>query len=403
MKLLKELYAIHSPSRNEFAMTDFLCDWMKKQGLAPDVDEKGNITVTKGVSDTYPCVVAHTDEVHRDHPEDYRVCQAGDVIYGFSPSKKGQFGIGADDKNGIWVALKAILKLPVIKVALFTGEEIGCTGSSAVNMDFFSNCRFVIQCDRRGGGDFIDNASSVPLCTKEFVALMKAEKYGYKSEHGLMTDVMKLRMRGLNVCCCNLSCGYYSPHTNDEVTVMSELRNCLAMVLEACRKITEVQPMAAYEPPKVTVYPSSASTRCTRYDDYDYGYDYGYGANRYGSWRRDGDRWYYDSAAEERETAIAYGREWRVTNALDVMSHLDATGGSIGVKKAFFQTLAVLKAVPSRMHKMTLSQCYYQKVFTLNTLKSILTFIDLEYVKETQIGTLEPDVPSKPAKPEIDF
>ena len=388
MKLLKTLYGIHSTSKAETDMIKFLCDWMKERGLTPTVDKSGNILVTKGVSDTYPCIVAHTDEVHRAHPDDFRVCQEDDVIYGFSPKKRGQFGIGADDKNGVWVALKALIHLKCVKVALFTGEEIGCIGSSAGDMTFFNDCRFVIQCDRRGGGDFIDNASGVPLCTKEFMHLMCAEDYGYKTAHGMMTDVMKLRSRGLKVCACNLSCGYYNPHSDDEVTVVPELKNCLAMVLNACRTIKEVQPMAVYEPPKITVYPTVRS-----YGSYDYGYGYGYGGsyNYRDGYKecRDDTTWRSPAASkliDEREIAVAYGREWKIDAALDVMQTMCEPKTTPGVQKSFLQALALLKAVPDKYHRISLSQAYYQKLVSLNTLKLILSFIDLEYLRETQLG-----------------
>ena len=256
IKLLKQLYAIHSPSNKEGMMVQFICNWLTEKNIPFSVDQYNNILATKDEESTsepeeektFPIVVCHTDQVQGAYPNDMKVKQEGDVLYGFIASRLGQVGLGADDKNGILVALKCLEKTKRCKAAFFVGEEIGCVGSSKVDMSFFSNARFVIQCDRRNGSDFITEASGVPLCTEDFMQKMQAAAFGYKKTYGMMTDVMELRRRGLKVCCCNLSCGYYEPHTKHEVTRISELRNCLAMVLWACKNITEVCPMAAYTP-----------------------------------------------------------------------------------------------------------------------------------------------------------
>lgn len=406
MKLLTSLYKVHAPSRKEADMITFLDNWLRDQGLSPTIDEKGNILVTKGVADTYPCIVAHIDEVHHTRAEDYKVCQCDDVLYGFSASGKGQVGIGADDKNGIWVALNAIKKLKVLKVAFFTGEEIGCLGSAAVDMSFFGDCRFVLQCDRKGGSDFINNASGVQLCTKEFVDLMDIKKYGYKVTSGMMTDVMELRRNGLEICAANLSCGYYNPHTDRELTVMSELRNCLNMVLAACKNITEVQPIAKYEPPKVTVYPSSS------WDSYDYGRGWtSTSKSSSGVWSPTGNtksqagcqgpnkqvttncstpsRWNFDYWQEQ--TILAFARGWEVGEALDVLQGLDLKCASKALKDSITKSVSNLKRVPVKSRGMTLEQAFRLRYFSVATVETVLSFIDNEYIQETQVGGDEYD------------
>lgn len=166
----------------------------------------------------------------------------GGLYFGYSVEKKSPVGIGADDKNGIWVALKMLLKFKALKVAFFVGEEIGCVGSSKADMTFFENARFVIQCDRKGGSDFINIANSTELCSNEFINAIGIENFGYKKANGFTTDVYKLKTKGLKVCCVNLSCGYYNPHTEKECTVIDELRNCRNLVEHIIRNLTEVWP-----------------------------------------------------------------------------------------------------------------------------------------------------------------
>lgn len=277
MELLKQLYQISSPSRDEQDMFSFICNWMGEHKMECNVHEWG-ITCVKGLSDTYPCIVAHMDEVHKRHPYK-RIIETDGIVFGYDVNECAQCGIGADDKNGIWVALKMFERLDAVKVAFFVGEEIGCVGSSRCDMNFFDDCRFVIQCDRRNGGDFITDAG-FELCSKEFTKACKINKFGYHEEHGLMTDVLELKERGLKVSAVNLSCGYYNPHTATEYTELSELQNCLDFVEWICRNLTDV-------------YSHEAS-----YYGYGY-YGYGYGRVSYNWWdskpkKSNSDGCYYD-------------------------------------------------------------------------------------------------------------
>ena len=132
---------------------------------------------------------------------------------------------------------------PVIKIALFVGEEVGCIGSSGCNMSFFDNAKYVIQCDRKHSGDFINSTYSTELCGDDFVSNELKAKYGYKNTYGMMTDVETLKERGLKVACCNMSCGYYNPHTSTEFTNIKELINCLNFV----REIVRTTPLTKHE------------------------------------------------------------------------------------------------------------------------------------------------------------
>lgn len=240
MKLLKKLYRISSPSNNEQAMQSFIISLLKGSKIAYTQDRKGNIYATKGESDSYPCVVCHIDEVHKARTEGYKVVETDGVIYGFNSEKMSFEGIGADDKNGIWVCIKALNEFDIIKCAFFVAEEVGCKGSNEADMTFFEDCRFVLQCDRKGNSDFITDASGTELCSNEFVSDANISAFGYKKANGMMTDVMTLKGKGLKVSSCNISCGYYNPHTNNEMTRISDLLRCYELVkhiIETCTKV----------------------------------------------------------------------------------------------------------------------------------------------------------------------
>lgn len=241
MDLLKQLYCIHSKSMQEKKIRLFICRWITDNVPGAKVEnENGNLLVTKGRAKTYPCIVAHLDQVQTMHSPDFSVIENNGVLFGYSASNRRQEGLGADDKNGIYIALKCLQEYDAIKIALFRGEEIGCVGSSEVDLTFFADCRYLIQCDRRGGHDFIVDASGVELSSDEFIADCNLESFGYRPEYGMMTDVMTLKERGVNCSCVNLSCGYYHPHTDSECTVISELENCLDFVRWIITNLTGV-------------------------------------------------------------------------------------------------------------------------------------------------------------------
>lgn len=242
MKLFKKLASIYSGSREEEAISAYIIRWVAS--VVPDAkvktDKTGNIYITRGVSETYPCVVAHLDQVQVPYPKDYKVCATSEIIFGYSPSQRQFCGLGADDKCGVWIALKMLAKHDAIKVAFFPGEEIGCVGSRAADIDFFSDARFIVEPDRRGRGDLITSIGLSYICSMEFENDIDYAKFGYKPTHGLMTDVETLKQRGVNVACINISCGYYLPHSEEEYVVKEDMYNALNFVDHIITKCTKV-------------------------------------------------------------------------------------------------------------------------------------------------------------------
>lgn len=240
MELLKKLYEIHSHSGDEENMRKFIKSYCKSIGCRVERKD-GNIYVTKGTAETYPCIASHIDQVQTLHSPDFKVFNCEGVLFGWSQMNRRQEGLGADDKNGIWVALRCLERYDAVKACFFWGEEIGCCGSMRADMKFFSDCRFVLQCDRRNSGDLITDICG-QLCSDEFLAAIPSEEFGYAPVSGLTTDVGTLKENGLSVSCVNMSCGYYAPHTDHETTVFSELENCLAFVSAIIERCTEVYP-----------------------------------------------------------------------------------------------------------------------------------------------------------------
>lgn len=249
MELLQRLYMVHSPSGDEKKLKRVIRRWVldeKKIDARVTYDNKGNMYIVKGEcgdGEYYPCVVAHLDQVQKTHSKDFVVSydEKSGIIYGFSKSKREFQGLGADDKNGVWIALRCLLEFDVIKVAFFVGEEIGCVGSSEANLEFFKDVRYILECDRRGSSDLITSIAGLKIASRSFVTdlLPIAEMYGYKEESGMMTDVLELSERSVGVSCVNMSCGYYEPHTNGEFTIFSDLVNTLNFVKDIITSLVD--------------------------------------------------------------------------------------------------------------------------------------------------------------------
>lgn len=235
MELLKALYAINSKSGKEIALKEFVRSSLSDLDITIVEDELGNLFITKGDVEAYPCIVAHLDEVH--DVNDRQIVVKGDMIYALN-SKGKQVGLGADDKNGVWIAIQLLHQQPVLQVALFVGEEklgdlAGCRGSRGCSLEYFDKAKYLLQCDRKGASEIIVvGKNDVVLCGETFLPDNLLLKYGFQKVAGGRTDVVALRERGLSKDCCNISCGYYNAHKTDEYTLFSELQNTLFFVTE---------------------------------------------------------------------------------------------------------------------------------------------------------------------------
>ena len=232
-KQFVDLLGVQSVSSNEHLMHYYLISLLNKKGYSWMYDHAGNILVTKGEAKTYPCIVAHMDTVHsiKNKLVVWRMIDEDDeneILFG-RDEKEEEAGIGGDDKCGIFAVLGMLDHFTNIKVVFFTQEENGCKGSGVINLDFFDDVGYVIQLDRWGREDFICKDHSTSFVSKKFLAVCKPlmEEFGYKEASGLTTDSVKLFNRKVGKSCINLSCGYYSHHTDDEYIDLNQFYHSL--------------------------------------------------------------------------------------------------------------------------------------------------------------------------------
>lgn len=217
LTLIRELVTIPSYTGETVGMRAYIRSVLNS---IPGVTHRtidGNMYVIKGDAEIYPCVVAHTDTVHR-MCHDTEVFISGDILFSMDMKKVSQNGTGGDDKCGIWVALECLKRFDNIKAVFFRDEERGCLGSGVCDMSFFEDTGMVLQSDRRGRKDLTDFIGSQPMLNKEFKEAAQdiINEHGRLFVTGGMTDVQRLAERGLKVCAANMSCGYYEPHTDKE-------------------------------------------------------------------------------------------------------------------------------------------------------------------------------------------
>lgn len=286
-QLLLDILNTQSESYNTKQMEEFILNDIESLGLTAMYDD-GNIYVTKGRALSYPCIVSHTDTVHKIIPQNHFTIIANDEFaIGYDRDKMQTSGCGGDDKVGIYVCLQLLRDLENVKVAFFADEEVGCVGSYEADLTFFNDCRFVLQCDRRGNSDFVDNIYGTTLQSKKFKKDVKSylKYYGYKTTTGMLTDVYALKQQGLNISVANMSCGYYNPHSDDETIVFADVSKCFNMCFDICTSMTDT-------------YEHTAQLVSQKYNYY----GYGYGVESkydYSGWR-DWDDW--DSTSDTKSS-----------------------------------------------------------------------------------------------------
>jgi len=232
LQRLKEVLSVPTHSRKEDLMIEYLEKVLVQKGYDYKKDTIGNIYVTKGEAEYFPCFVAHTDTVHSINLN-LKVVQLEEngqtILTGIDAKTMRPSGIGGDDKCGVFLCLEMLDKLDNVKIALFVSEEIGCIGSRQADPEFFSNVGYAIQYDSPKG-----DSMSMSLMGKDLFG--KSTNFGEKVsplilEHGITdwarhpyTDIWPL-MEKFGFSCLNLAAGYHRYHTANEYVVVEEVEN----------------------------------------------------------------------------------------------------------------------------------------------------------------------------------
>ena len=106
---LKELLSIPTKTWEEERLIKYLIGHFEEKGYKYEKDDLGNLYVTKGISDYYPLVLAHTDSVHDIEEmvvkEEYLPNSQGEsklALKAYTKEDGSPTGIGGDDKAGVF-------------------------------------------------------------------------------------------------------------------------------------------------------------------------------------------------------------------------------------------------------------------------------------------------------------
>lgn len=253
-KLMYEMMAVPTYSDYEYRMTTWLILWARKHNIEHTFDDYGNLYFIKGKPSEgkfYPCVTAHLDTVQ--HKAKAYVLTGAELDLKTRVNKKGQhevyidgIGTGSDDKNAILIALHMFEKFDTLKGAFYLGEEVGCNGSSNMDVKFFDDVSYVIGFDspelnraawrlmgkvKMFTADFYKTHMK-PICDKYGVTKFYSESI---TDEAYITD-------NTGLMTMNFGNGGYCAHTTSEYFIVEELDNALSMGIELVETIpTDVQ------------------------------------------------------------------------------------------------------------------------------------------------------------------
>jgi len=238
IKRFKELLSVPSASKQEHLLVKHITGILEKKGYDFTTDALGSIYVTKGNSDSYPLVVAHTDTVHGMDDMVIEEELNPDFNNKMKPSLKAYkksdgspTGIGGDDKAGVFICLDLLDKFDDIKVFFPVSEEIGCIGSYESDKEFFNDVAYAIQFDSTEGNTISKSLSGVDLFnqTGPFIDTIEPilidNGYDMWMAHPF-TDLMVLsEEHGFESV--NIAAGYYDYHTDDEYVILDDVDNAI--------------------------------------------------------------------------------------------------------------------------------------------------------------------------------
>ena len=201
-----------------------LLKYFKKNEM--DYDAYGNIYINfKKETKKLPILVAHTDNVLGDADRKPVYSIDGKTVF-----CANNVGIGFDDKAGIIAIIELWKSIPekLFRIIFTANEEIGGVGADYIEAERISQASYILELDRKGGKDIIQESGYTRLCSDKFAK--KWEDLGFKKATGTFTDLNNFKPKVPKVEMCNLSIGYYNPHQTSEYLNIKEFENIIIKV-----------------------------------------------------------------------------------------------------------------------------------------------------------------------------
>lgn len=235
MKDLLTLYSFYSVhgTDGETQICDWLVHRLEELGIK-DIQRKGN-TIWHFDSNNTVMLSAHLDQVATNGPAKHFYKMNDGIIKAYNESWD-RTSLGADDKNGIWIILKALEEGWAFDFIISEGEEVGCVGINNIEEHIKeSKATYCIVLDRKGNRDILKGGSADVYCEALASNLKNywnslSDKNTYNVTTGSISDT---RVICKYIESVNLSVNYEGAHTKHETTDWNALQQTLMNVIEA--------------------------------------------------------------------------------------------------------------------------------------------------------------------------
>lgn len=224
MKLLYDLYMqpTHEP-KDIPKIHKIVLDALKDTGYKHIIDKENNMFLYHDDSKCKTLLCAHMDMVKTGNTIANVVHHNG-LLFGVDKDFH-QTSCGADDKNGVWLCIKAALESGCLPSILLVAHEEGVPhtvddwledGDNQHLLEFYDNC---LVLDRANDREII-YAGSYNAYSGLLACQWKAINKDWEFKTGVMCDADRLIK---HIPCINLSIGYYNGHCPSEFTHLPEL------------------------------------------------------------------------------------------------------------------------------------------------------------------------------------
>lgn len=229
-------------------------------------------------------------------------------------------------------------------------------GSKKANMNFFKDCSYVMQFDRRSyTTDLIDRTNGIQVLSDEFKNIVTPlmEEYSYRFNTGTFTDVGCLSNAGIGICTMNISNGSFDEHGDNEKCGINHLLNALNFGIEIITKVPNkryifIQPVKkpyVWDGKSKTnvIKPSSSALNNAWNEDIDYeNWEYNKETNTWAPpknkpffhWDRESKQWVEKKEISDYSDYNVLGENegsWIEANDIDIQNFEDGGCGECGM------------------------------------------------------------------------
>lgn len=236
-----KIFEIPNPTGHEIYIKNYIKKWCNKHGISTFEDKIGNLYLTKGECNYYPCLTAHLDCI-----QPRQTNYISNDSYSKLPIYKNKsfirclddIGVGGDNKVGIVAALSIIQKFDNIKIAFFVDEESGMKGSQKLYKPFFDDVGYVISFDANGENIVSYECHDKKLFSKKFYNIIKDILFenGYNIIKTAPSDIANI-VRKVKIQGIMLSGGFLHEHKSDEYINLLVLDKAIGTAVQLIERL----------------------------------------------------------------------------------------------------------------------------------------------------------------------